>query len=196
MDYSENGMAAGASRGDLLGRHTMAGSARATALAALAQIGDADAIAELRRIAAGEVNDGFVDADLESRYGNGGVHNFEEIDRADPGIVVALNNALAGNELHNSTNGKTTVRSKNFVPVATANTFGMGGNSQYPAAERMDMSVVDRFGMGRIFLPIDETWKRICFTAESNSASSFPAYPEIPGIPGDFNRAFPREIED
>jgi hypothetical protein len=154
--YAETGMAAGASRGDLLGRYNVGGMARAIALAHLAGNGDSDASETLSGIASGEIRDDFVESEMAVLYGSGGIFNFEEIDRADPGVVITLNNALAGNTLYNSMNGARIDRHGNFVPVATANTFGLGATGAYSSAERMDESVVDRFRMGRLFLPKDE----------------------------------------
>jgi hypothetical protein len=127
MEYAETPMSTGASRGDLLGRHT---------------------ISQDRP---------FIASEFSGIYGSGGMFNFEEIDRADPGVVITLNNALAGQALYNSVNGEKIERHPDFIAVSTANTFGLGANREYTAAERLDAATLDRFRMGRIFLPIDES---------------------------------------
>jgi cobaltochelatase CobS len=48
-------------------------------------------------------------------------------------------------------------RSENFVPVSTANTFGLGANREYTARERLDAATIDRWRMGRIFIPLDNS---------------------------------------
>lgn len=126
-DYAETPMSTGASRGDLLGRHTISQETP------------------------------FINAEFSGIYGAGGIFNFEEIDRADPGVVITLNNALAGSVLYNSVNGEEIDRHEDFIPVATANTFGLGANREYTAAERLDAATLDRFRMGRIYVPIDES---------------------------------------
>ena len=127
MDYAETPMSTGASRGDLLGRHTISQETP------------------------------FINAEFSGIYGTGGIFNFEEIDRADPGVVITLNNALAGQVLYNSVNGEEIDRHEDFIPVATANTFGLGANREYTAAERLDAATLDRFRMGRIYVSIDES---------------------------------------
>lgn len=124
--YAETPMSAGASRGDLLGRHTVSEEMP------------------------------FVTAEFEKQYRDGGFFNFEELDRADPSVVVTLNNALASEELFNSIAGRVVMRSENFIACSTANTFGIGANASFTTAEKMDAAVMDRFRMGRMYVPIDE----------------------------------------
>lgn len=126
FDYAETPMAAGASRGDLLGRHTISQETP------------------------------FINAEFSGIYGTGGIFNFEEIDRADPGVIITMNNALAGKVLYNSVNGEQIDRHDDFIACATGNTFGLGSNREYTAAERLDAATLDRFRMGRLYVPIDE----------------------------------------
>lgn len=126
LPYGEAGMSAGASRGDLLGRHTISREKP------------------------------WITSEFTASYSGGGVFNFEEIDRADPGVLVTLNNALAGRVLYNSIDGERYPRHENSVAVSTANTFGLGANSTYTSAERLDAATIDRFRMGRLYIPLDE----------------------------------------
>ena len=126
LPYGETGMSAGASRGDLLGRHTIS------------------------------KDKPWITSEYTAIYSGGGVFNFEEIDRADPGVLVALNNSLAGRTLFNSIDGERYPRHETFTPVSTANTFGLGANRNYTSAERLDAATIDRFRMGRMFIPLDE----------------------------------------
>jgi hypothetical protein len=127
IPYGETPMTPGATRGDLLGRMTA------------------------------NPNEPFVLSKFAEIYNGGGVFNFEEIDAADPGMLLVLNNALAGSALFNSANGQSYSRHPNFVAAATANTFGIGANKDYTGRERLDAATIDRWRMGRVFLPLDET---------------------------------------
>lgn len=124
LPYGETPMSPGATRGDLLGRHTIGG---------------------------------FIPSEFTVLYGGGGVFNFEEIDASDPSMLIVLNNALASSHLYNSANGEKYDRHEDFIAVSTANTFGLGANRDFTARERLDAATIDRWRMGRIFVPIDET---------------------------------------
>lgn len=124
--YGETSMSAGASRSDLLGRHTI------------------------------NRDKPFIPALHTEQFSNGGIHLFDEIDRADPSVMIVLHNALASDVLYNSISGETHSKSETYAPIAAGNTFGLGANRQTTTAERMDSATIDRFRMGRIFLPIDE----------------------------------------
>ena len=126
ISYGETPMTPGATRGDLLGRMTA------------------------------NPNEPFILSQFAEIYGSGGVFNFEEIDAADPGMLLVLNNALAGNHLFNSANGQSYKRHADFVAISTANTFGIGANRDYTGRERLDAATIDRWRMGRIFLGLDE----------------------------------------
>jgi hypothetical protein len=127
LPYGETPMTAGATRGDLLGRMTA------------------------------NPEKPFILSQFAEMYGNGGVFNFEEIDAADPGMLIVLNNALASNTLFNSSNGERYDRSDDFVAFATANTFGIGANRDYTGRERLDAATIDRWRMGRVYIGMDET---------------------------------------
>jgi len=124
LRYGETPMSPGATRGDLLGRHTIGG---------------------------------FISAECVEMYGGGGVFNFEEIDASDPSMLIVLNNALASGRLYNSASGEMVERHEDFVPISTANTYGLGANREYTARERLDAATIDRWRMGRIFVPLDES---------------------------------------
>lgn len=123
LSYGETPMTPGATRGDLLGRHTIGG---------------------------------FIASEFTEKYSGGGVFNFEEIDASDPGMLIVLNNALAQSELFNSANGERYARHEDFIPVSTANTFGTGANREFTGRERLDAATIDRWRMGRVFVPLDE----------------------------------------
>lgn len=127
VEYGETPMTSGATRGDLLGRMTA------------------------------NPNKPFVLSLFAEIYGNGGVFNFEEIDAADPGMLIVLNNALASSRFFNSANGELYLKSDNFMAFATANTFGTGSNSQYTGREKLDAATIDRWRMGRCIIQMDES---------------------------------------
>lgn len=135
LPYGETPMSPGATRGDLLGRQTIAG---------------------------------FVAAECATRYGSGGFFNYEEIDSADPGMLIVMNNALASDELFNPVNGETIARHPDFCAISTANTFGLGANKDYTGRNRLDMATIDRWRMGRIFLPIDREVERSILYRNAN----------------------------
>jgi len=123
LPYGETPMTPGATRGDLLGRHTITG---------------------------------FIPSQFVQLYAGGGVFNFEEIDASDPSMLIVLNNALAQSHLYNSVDGEVYEKSTNFVPWSTANTFGLGATREYTGREKLDAATIDRWRMGRIFMPLDE----------------------------------------
>lgn len=95
---------------------------------------------------------GFVTRPLPIRYGNGGVFCFEEIDAADPNVLLSVNNAVANNSLFNTSNGEEIKRDENYIPAATANTWGNGATANHAAREGLDASTLDRFKYGRIYI--------------------------------------------
>jgi hypothetical protein len=99
---------------------------------------------------------GFSTSHFLEIYANGGVFNFEEIDAADPNMLLVCNNALASDALFNPVNGEVYNKSPNFIPVSTANTFGLGANREYTGRERLDAATIDRWRMGRIEVPVSE----------------------------------------
>jgi hypothetical protein len=122
MEYSEAPMTPGATRGDLLGRHTIGG---------------------------------FVSAEFVERYSGGGLFNFEEIDAADPGMLIVLNNALESKRLFNPISGERHEKHADFGAWATGNTFGLGANREYTGREKLDAATLDRWRMGRAIIEID-----------------------------------------
>lgn len=93
---------------------------------------------------------GFIDANgfyhrtpFREAYENGGVYCFDEVDGSDNAAILALNAALA--------NGKATFpdaqvkRHKDFIVIATANTWGMGANADYVGRAKLDGAFLDRF---------------------------------------------------
>jgi hypothetical protein len=124
-DYSETPMSLGANRGDLLGRFTASSEKP------------------------------FITASFSDVYANGGVFNFEEMDASDPGMLIVLNNAMAGQSFYNSNFGERLDRSPDFIGVATANTLANGDPSIYKR-EALDPATLDRWNMGRVRMEHDQ----------------------------------------
>jgi MoxR-like ATPase len=83
----------------------------------------------------------------------GGGFIFDDVDRSNPKALAAFNEGLA--------NGYWTFPDRvikqhaDFICIATANTFGLGGGGDYVGAARMDKATLDRFTF--IAVPYDET---------------------------------------
>lgn len=103
---------------------------------------------------------GFVAARFVEIYSGGGVFNFEEIDSADPAMLLVLNNALAGKSLYNTLTGETHERHPDFCAFATANTLGLGANRTYTGREKIDAATLDRWNCGRVELKVNEKVER------------------------------------
>lgn len=94
-------------------------------------------------------------------YRDGGVFCFEEMDAADPNMLLLVNNALANESFTNPVTGEEVIKSKNFVPVATANTWGLGANRQYTGRERLDAATLDRWRVGRVEMDYDQSVEKM-----------------------------------
>lgn len=88
---------------------------------------------------------GFVEGEFSKFYRNGGVFLLDEIDAADANLLLSINTALANGSMYNPILGEKIKRHENFVCVAAANTFGLGGNAQYTGRNRLDAATLDRF---------------------------------------------------
>lgn len=94
-------------------------------------------------------------------YAEGGVFCFEEMDAADPNMLLLVNNALANESFTNPVTGQEVEKSRNFIAVATANTWGLGANRQYTGRERLDAATLDRWRVGRIEIDYDQNVEKI-----------------------------------
>lgn len=87
----------------------------------------------------------YVATEFRRRYELGGVFLFDEIDRGNPGVLTALNQAIE--------NGACAFpdgmipRHPDFVAIAAANTFGNGASREYVGAMQLDAATLDRFVM-------------------------------------------------
>jgi len=107
----------------------------------------------------------FVISEFLVCYETGGVFLLDEIDAADPNVMLFINSALA--------NGKASVpnrpskpyakRHKDFVCIAAANTVGTGSDRMYSGRNKLDMATLDRFAIGKVHMDYDaEIEKALC----------------------------------
>ena len=166
LPYGEAAMSPGATRGDLLGRNTVAGVDQAIAVSSLLRISDLgelfpdepnlkfELVNQLRAIASGE-GGGYISSEYQDRFCNGGLFNFDEIDSADAGTLILINNAMESDQMFNTTSGKTVDKHADYIAAATANTWGNGANRVFKGRKALDFATLDRFRMGRIWVDID-----------------------------------------
>lgn len=87
----------------------------------------------------------YVATEFRRRYEQGGVFLFDEIDRGNPGVLTALNQAIE--------NGSCAFpdamidKHPDFICVAAGNTYGTGASREYVGALQLDAATLDRFVM-------------------------------------------------
>ncbi len=88
---------------------------------------------------------------------SGGLFIFDDTDRSNAKALAAFNEALANG--HCAFPDGVIKAHPDFLCIATANTFGLGGGADYVGAGRLDKATLDRF----VFLeiPYDEKCERI-----------------------------------
>lgn len=98
-------------------------------------------------------------------YENGGVFLIDEVDAADPNVMLVLNAALANGflPLPNRVGKPIAKRHKDFVCLAAANTFGRGADRLYVGRNQLDEATLDRFRCGQIEMDYDrDLERRLC----------------------------------
>ena len=92
-------------------------------------------------------------------YRNGGVFLLDELDAADPNVLIIINAALANGHLR-LPNGDSVDRHPDFVCIAAANTYGNGADRQYVGRAQLDAATLDRFAATRLNVDYDEDLER------------------------------------
>lgn len=87
----------------------------------------------------------YVSTVFRDAYQNGGVFLIDEIDRGNPGVLTALNQAIE-NGLCAFPDGMIQ-KHPDFVVIAAANTYGTGASREYVGALQLDAATLDRFVM-------------------------------------------------
>ena len=85
----------------------------------------------------------YVTTEFRKRYETGGIFILDEVDNGNPNTLAVLNSALANGNCAFA-DGMVT-KHEDFVLIATANTFGSGGNAQYVGRNALDQATLDRF---------------------------------------------------
>lgn len=122
------------------------------------EIGKAE-ILGVRDINATKGTSTFNTSPFATAYESGGICLLDELDAANPNGLLMMNSALANSyiSLPLRKNNPIAKRDKDFICVATANTFGTGADRQYVGRNQLDESTLDRFGIGRILVSYDES---------------------------------------
>lgn len=94
----------------------------------------------------------YVSSEFIRLYENGGVFLFDEMDAADPNVLIFINQALANGQfsLPQRFDNPTIKKHKDFVAIAATNTFGGGADTMYHARNALDASTLDRFKIGMV----------------------------------------------
>lgn len=90
----------------------------------------------------------YAPAQFITLYENGNsLFLFDELDAADPNMLLAVNTALSNGKLHvpRRFNNPTVTRGQNQIVMATANTHGTGADMIYNGRSALDGATLDRF---------------------------------------------------
>ena len=88
----------------------------------------------------------FITTQFIEAYENGGVFLFDEVDAADPNVLLLINSAISNGVLSvpNRKEARSVKRHKDFYCICAANTFGKG-SFEYSGREILDEAFLDRF---------------------------------------------------
>lgn len=94
----------------------------------------------------------YEESEFVTLYENGGLFLADELDAGDPNLLLAINTALANGYLNipNRTGNAKAIKHKDFVIIATANTFGRGATRIYSGRNQLDEATIDRFRIGTV----------------------------------------------
>ena len=109
----------------------------------------------------------------------------DEIDAADPNLLMVLNGALANGYLHvpQNINEPTVARGKRAYVMAAANTFGHGADMQYAGRNQLDAATLDRFYI--VHIGYDENLERLLTGREAYVIRQWKAAPTDADIKAD-----------
>lgn len=105
----------------------------------------------------------YVSSEFVQCYENGGVFLFDEMDAADPNILLTVNAALSNGKLSlvNRPAKPYAIRHPDFICIGAANTVGTGGDRMYSGRNKLDLSTLERFGIGKVFVGYDSQLEAI-----------------------------------
>lgn len=102
----------------------------------------------------------YVPAPFVTLYENGGLFLADEIDAADPNVMLSINSALANGHMETPNPAKPIIqRHPKFRMMAAANTWGHGANRQYVGRNQLDAATLDRFAVGKFELDYDTDYE-------------------------------------
>lgn len=90
-----------------------------------------------------DANGKYVTTQLRQAYEHGGVFLLDEVDAANPAVLVVINALLANG--HASFPDRVVEKHPDFVLLAGANTIGQGADRQYVGRQQIDAATLDRF---------------------------------------------------
>lgn len=107
----------------------------------------------------------FLGTEFLDCFENGGVFLLDEMDSADPNVLLVVNSALANGRIsiparHDKPVAK---RHPDFALIAACNTFGRGAGRQYVGRSQLDESTLDRFRIGTVEIDYCEAVERKLF---------------------------------
>lgn len=104
----------------------------------------------------------YVPSEFVRIYENGGVFLLDEIDAADPNVLVFINQALANGyfNLPQRYDNPLVKRHPDAVIMAAANTYGNGADMTYVGRNQLDAATLDRFRIGTVTMDYDENVER------------------------------------
>ena len=80
-------------------------------------------------------------------YETGGVFLLDELDAADPNMLLVINTALANGHftVESRSNNPDVIRNENTIIIGAANTYGTGADAQYVGRQQLDAATLDRW---------------------------------------------------
>ncbi len=103
-------------------------------------------------------------------YQEGGVVLLDELDGADPNMLMVMNAALANGKWEIPLRGEDAeplIKHPDFVCLAAANTHGHGADRVYVGRNQLDGATLDRFAMGRLSVDYDEALEHQAFEKDT-----------------------------
>lgn len=100
----------------------------------------------------------YVQSEFVRMYENGGIFLLDEIDAADPNVLVFINQAIANKSfsLPQRFTNPLVKKHPDFVCMAAANTFGTGADEVYAGRNQLDGATLDRFKIGTVKMGYSE----------------------------------------
>lgn len=98
----------------------------------------------------------YVSTEFVNAYENGGVFLFDEVDAADPNVLLIINSAIANGRMSvpNRKEKPFAEKHNNFYLVVAANTWGHG-SFEYSGREVLDKAFLDRFNLSKVSVDYD-----------------------------------------